>query len=73
MNPSLFHNFEDMLNFPNFDVAFDEELPWLCNVQQSFYTYAEDTEYPGWARYHSNFNCRLKQPLGIKCKRKNIV
>ena len=26
-------NFEDMLNFPNFDIAFDEELAWLCNVQ----------------------------------------
>ena len=40
-------NFEDMLNFPYFDIAFDKELAWLCNVQQSFSTYAEDTEYPG--------------------------
>ena len=36
--------FEDMLNIPYFDIAFDKELPWLCNVQQSFSTYAEDTE-----------------------------
>ena len=36
-----------MLNFPNFDIAFDKELAWLCNVQQSFSTYAEDIEYPG--------------------------
>ena len=49
-------NFEDMLNCPNFDIAFDEELAWLCNVQQSFSTFAEDMEYPGWARYHSHFN-----------------
>ena len=25
-------NFEEMLNFPNFDIAFDEELAWSCNV-----------------------------------------
>ena len=37
-------NFEDILKFPDFDVAFDEEL---CKVQQSFSTYAEDTEYAG--------------------------
>ena len=35
-----------MLNSPNVDVTFDEELAWLCNVHQSFSTYAEDTEYP---------------------------
>ena len=27
-------SFEDMLNFPNFEIAFDEELARLCNVQQ---------------------------------------
>ena len=54
-----------MLNFPNSDIAFDEELAWLCNVQQLFSTYAEDPEYPGWARYHSHFNRGPKQPPGI--------
>ena len=53
-----------MLNFPNFDITFDEELAWLCNVQQSFSTYAEDTEYPGWARYQSHYNRGPKQPPG---------
>ena len=32
-----------MLNFLNFDIAFDEELTWLCNVQQSFSIYTKDT------------------------------
>ena len=63
--PLCFINFEDMLIFPNFDIAFDEELAWLCKVQQSFSTYAEDTEYPGWTRYHLYFNRGPKQPLGI--------
>ena len=27
-------SFEDMLIFPNFTVAFDEEMAWLCNAQQ---------------------------------------
>ena len=54
-----------MLNFPNSNIAFDEELAWLCNVQQLFSTYAEDPEYPGWARYHSHFNRGPKQPPGI--------
>ena len=48
-----------MLNFANFDIAFDEELTWLCNVQQPFSTYAEDTEY------HPHFNRGPKQPPGI--------
>ena len=39
-------NFEDMLNVPNFDIVFNEELAWLCNAQQSFSIYVEDTEYP---------------------------
>ena len=54
-------SFEDMLNFPNFDIAFDEELARLCNVQQLFSTYAEDAEYPRWVRYHSHFNRGPKQ------------
>ena len=55
-----------MLNFHNFNIVFNEELAWLCNIQQSFSTYAEDTEYPGLAtRYHSHFNRRPKQPRGI--------
>ena len=48
-------NFEEILNFPNFDVAFIEELAWLCSVQQSFFAYAEDNEYTGRARYHLHF------------------
>ena len=58
-------NFEDMLNFPNFGIAFDKELAWLHNVQQSFSTYAENTEYPEWARDHSYLNRGPKQPLEI--------
>ena len=58
-------NFEDMLNLFNFDHAFDEELAWLCNFQQSFSTYAEDTEYPGWAKYHLHFNRGSMQLPGI--------
>ena len=63
--PLCFINPEDMLKFPNFDVTFDEELAWLCYVQQSFSTYAEDTEHLGWARHHSHFNRGPKQPPGI--------
>lgn len=63
--PLCFINFEDILIFPNFDIASDEEVAWLCNVQQSFSTYDKDTEYPGWIRYHSHFNHAPKQPLGI--------
>ena len=59
--PLCYTKFKDMLNFPNFDVG----LAWLCNVQQLFSTYAEDTEYPGWAKYHSHFICGPKQPPGI--------
>ena len=54
-----------MLNFLNFDIAFDEELTWLCNVQQSFSIYTKDTQYPGWAMHHSHFNGGPKQPPGI--------
>ena len=32
-----------MLNFPNFDITFNEELAWLCNAQQSFSIYTKDT------------------------------
>ena len=49
-------NYEDILNFPNFDVALDKELASLCNIQQLFLTYAEDNEYLGWATHQSHFN-----------------
>ena len=55
-----------MLNFSYFDITFDEELTWLCNVQQSFSTYDEDTEYSRWASYRSHFNRGPKQLPGIK-------
>ena len=58
--------FEGMLNFSYFDITFDEELAWLCNVQQSFSTYDEDTEYSRWASYRSHFNRGPKQLPGIK-------
>ena len=57
--------FEDMLSFSNFDITFDEELAWLCNVQQSFSTYDEDTEYSRRASYCSQFNRGTKQLPGI--------
>ena len=59
MDSYLLDNFEDELNFPIFYVAFDEELAWSCNVQQSLSTYAEDTECPGWVRYDSNYNLHI--------------
>ena len=39
-------NFEDILLFSNLDVAFDEELFWLNNVQEAFFNFTENTDFP---------------------------
>ena len=39
-------NFEDILLFSNLDVAFDEELFWLNNVQEVFFNFTENTDFP---------------------------
>ena len=58
-------NFEDILLFSNLDVAFDEELFWLNNVQEVFFNFTENTNFPAWARYHSSLNCGPSQLVGI--------
>ena len=58
-------NFEDILLFSNLDVAFDEELFWLNNVQEEFFNFTENTDFPAWARYHSSFNRGPNQLVGI--------
>ena len=58
-------NFEDILLFSNLDVAFDEELFWLNNVQEVFFNFTENTDFPAWARYHSSFNRGPNQLVGI--------
>ena len=63
-------SFEDMLIFPNFTVAFDEEMAWLCNAQQWFFICAEDTEYPRWTMYHSasgNQHCSSAETRKGEC------